>query len=465
MEQRLTAKYCLDKIHRTAATSAMILTCKYPNLNHGGRGVIRTQDLPSKSPEAYRCVTSLGGTTDVTMESRTSGMVAFQGSRLCLVLQLHCSVFRDPVYLHVVNVADVVDIRRVFSGFSPLTSPSTQLKTSTPIHCSQIYHTSVYLQRERAGGEVFFPYIHGGIPAFAKETFDYIRQLPATYCSAAKPAYICMHVAVSPLSLRLTTASQHLQYLQTSSWPDALMTKDAIIRVTLSYIGRIVPGAAQGGRGPAPLHAAIDLSCLPALPNPGLQPPPPAVGAPTRPPYLSPTKDITSLNLSLADASLFFLEAEDIDELLPEYFHRVFPTSEQKWQKISEEFEETWNSHTASARARMVIENIFGILANLQTQMNLQLKNTEAAVMACCALHNLLRIASPDMYAPFESFDFEDTKSARTVGLRTTSENLVGVLNGPVRNATDKAKQVRPMFVRYFVNEGKVSWQDRIFIQ
>ncbi|KAK5648133.1 hypothetical protein RI129_003025 [Pyrocoelia pectoralis] len=81
------------------------------------------------------------------------------------------------------------------------------------------------------------------------------------------------------------------------------------------------------------------------------------------------------------------------------------------------------------SRARRIIENSFGILANrfriFHTRINLKVDNIDTVILACCALHNFLRRNSSNSYTPSDVFDFEDTSTGLvTPGLRTDSENL-----------------------------------------
>lgn len=64
------------------------------------------------------------------------------------------------------------------------------------------------------------------------------------------------------------------------------------------------------------------------------------------------------------------------------------------------------------SRARRIVENAFGILANrfqvFMTPMRLSPEKAEIAVLACCSLHNMLRSSSRNVYTPPGSMDTED---------------------------------------------------------
>nr|CAI5839350.1 unnamed protein product [Callosobruchus analis] len=99
------------------------------------------------------------------------------------------------------------------------------------------------------------------------------------------------------------------------------------------------------------------------------------------------------------------------------------------------------------SRARRIVENAFGILASrfriYHTAINVQPENIEKIVMATCVLHNFLIEHTPSSYAPRDCY--------------SNMENLRRRHQG---NIMSDAKNVRIEFSNYFVNEGKVPWQD-----
>ncbi|RVE44383.1 hypothetical protein evm_010953 [Chilo suppressalis] len=117
------------------------------------------------------------------------------------------------------------------------------------------------------------------------------------------------------------------------------------------------------------------------------------------------------------------------------------------------------------SRARHIVENAFGILASrfriYHTAINLEPKNIEKIVMATCVLHNYLIKHVGGSYAPRECFYEENTANGTiiTEGYNTTDSNMEN-LHRTQGNILNYAKQVRAKFTNYFVNEGKVSWQD-----
>lgn len=105
------------------------------------------------------------------------------------------------------------------------------------------------------------------------------------------------------------------------------------------------------------------------------------------------------------------------------------------------------------SRARMVVENAFGILASrwriFNRRINLHPKNVDTLVVAACILHNYL-------LAPTENVQL----------LEEASE--LGRRMAPVRNmggnrASREACAIRESFATFFNSpEGSVSWQDRM---
>lgn len=66
------------------------------------------------------------------------------------------------------------------------------------------------------------------------------------------------------------------------------------------------------------------------------------------------------------------------------------------------------------SRCRRIVENVFGILTArfqiFQKVINLDVKNIEKVVLACCALHNFLRRRCSRSYTPPGTFYIEDTQ-------------------------------------------------------
>nr|CAI5857926.1 unnamed protein product [Callosobruchus analis] len=118
------------------------------------------------------------------------------------------------------------------------------------------------------------------------------------------------------------------------------------------------------------------------------------------------------------------------------------------------------------SRARRIVENAFGILASrfriYHTAINVQPENIEKIVMATCVLHNFLIEHTPSSYAPRDCFNQENTENGTiiTSGYDTTDSNMENLQRRHQGNIMSDAKNVRIEFSNYFVNEGKVPWQD-----
>nr|CAI5828899.1 unnamed protein product [Callosobruchus analis] len=104
------------------------------------------------------------------------------------------------------------------------------------------------------------------------------------------------------------------------------------------------------------------------------------------------------------------------------------------------------NYNKRLSRARRIIENVFGILANrfriYHTEIGISVESIETVVMATCVLHNYLRKKNPNRYIEI-SADEED--KARDV--------LPSLQRGfGSRRFPEDAKQVRELFLQYFKN-------------
>ena len=117
-----------------------------------------------------------------------------------------------------------------------------------------------------------------------------------------------------------------------------------------------------------------------------------------------------------------------------------------------------------TSRARRIVENVFGILAArfriYKTQINMSTENIESVVRATCVLHNYLMTTSFSSYASSDSFDRENLEGGTTSLGLTTRSTLEPLQRSHQGDAQRTAKQIRNEFMNYFVNEGKVPWQD-----
>lgn len=105
------------------------------------------------------------------------------------------------------------------------------------------------------------------------------------------------------------------------------------------------------------------------------------------------------------------------------------------------------------SRARMVVENAFGILASrwriFHRRINLHPQNVDTVVVAACILHNFL-------LAPNDNQRMLD--EAEQLGRHMAPPGNIGG-----NRASREACNVREIFTSYFNSpEGSVSWQDRM---
>ncbi|KAL2086466.1 hypothetical protein ACEWY4_017525 [Coilia grayii] len=109
------------------------------------------------------------------------------------------------------------------------------------------------------------------------------------------------------------------------------------------------------------------------------------------------------------------------------------------------------------SRARMVVENAFGVLAArfrmYHRVMGQHPQNVEVCVKATCVLHNLLRRDAPPRTSRSPSTD-------APVAPATSSLTLASVTRQGANNATVEAVRVREAYTAYFSSEaGSVGWE------
>ena len=116
------------------------------------------------------------------------------------------------------------------------------------------------------------------------------------------------------------------------------------------------------------------------------------------------------------------------------------------------------------SRARRIVENAFGILANrfrvFMTTIHLSPDNIESLVLASYVLHNYLRTKSADRYTPPGSFD-KVNKDGTVINGNWREDGCLQSIGKQGSNFYAKnAKQVRDEYCNYFDSDGKVAWQD-----
>lgn len=117
-------------------------------------------------------------------------------------------------------------------------------------------------------------------------------------------------------------------------------------------------------------------------------------------------------------------------------------------------------------RARRTVENAFGIMASrfriFHTEINMKPEKIDHIVLAACVLHNFLRRHSQGTYMSSGSIDLEDLDSGTIIGGEWRQEDILnGLQLSTSRNVSQQAKDCRDAYKNYFLDKGKVSWQDR----
>ncbi|XP_042867517.1 putative nuclease HARBI1 [Penaeus japonicus] len=117
------------------------------------------------------------------------------------------------------------------------------------------------------------------------------------------------------------------------------------------------------------------------------------------------------------------------------------------------------------SRARRVVENAFGILANrfriFHTTINMSPNKIDVVVLACCILHNVLRQKNKGGYSPTTMVDREDIESRQLIPGSWRNEEQLTPLQANLNNTGQAGgKQNRDKYVTYFNTTGAVPWQN-----
>ncbi|XP_068102756.1 putative nuclease HARBI1 [Hyperolius riggenbachi] len=119
------------------------------------------------------------------------------------------------------------------------------------------------------------------------------------------------------------------------------------------------------------------------------------------------------------------------------------------------------------SRARRVVENAFGILAQrfrvFLTAINVDPDKVEVIVKAACTLHNFLRQKNVQRYCPPTMVDQEDFENGSVVAAEWRAHpGMVPLHSGSSHNPTYEAKTNRDKYKDYFTGSGAVTWQDKM---
>lgn len=148
------------------------------------------------------------------------------------------------------------------------------------------------------------------------------------------------------------------------------------------------------------------------------------------------------------------------DEAFPlkRYFMKPYPFKQQDNKE--------WIYSYRLSRARRVVENAFGIMANrfrvFLNAINLEPRKVEKIVLACTALHNYLRREHESFYTPAGSIDTENVVDGTVTQGSWRGDRQLLPLQRFRRNPPNEAKDIRREFMEYFNEEGAVPWQQRM---
>lgn len=120
------------------------------------------------------------------------------------------------------------------------------------------------------------------------------------------------------------------------------------------------------------------------------------------------------------------------------------------------------------SRSRRISENAFGILVSrfriFERPIACKVETVDKIVRAACVLHNWLSTNYKAAYMPRGSVDSEDIDICEIVPGSWRSEivQLPRIERVGSNNHSREAKIVREAYTKYFTNEGRVLWQDRM---
>ncbi|XP_069824530.1 uncharacterized protein [Dendropsophus ebraccatus] len=148
------------------------------------------------------------------------------------------------------------------------------------------------------------------------------------------------------------------------------------------------------------------------------------------------------------------------DEAFPLHPHLMKPFP----QKSLNDLRRVYNYRLS--RARRVVENAFGIMANrfrvFHTAINLKPESIDKVVLACCVLHNYLRRNDSAQYSPPSLIDNDNSSSISCADWQQDSLALAPLQPCLSGRPSDSAIECRERYLHYFNNAGAVSWQNDI---
>ena len=118
------------------------------------------------------------------------------------------------------------------------------------------------------------------------------------------------------------------------------------------------------------------------------------------------------------------------------------------------------------SRARRVVENAFGIMANrfriFLTSINLALYKVDNVVLCCCILHNFLRRNAQNYVLQQLDTDPAMPGTSGEAQPPDQVESMTSMEVGRSALASHRARQIRQEYLDYFVGRGAVSWQQSL---
>lgn len=173
-----------------------------------------------------------------------------------------------------------------------------------------------------------------------------------------------------------------------------------------------------------------------------------------------------SLNLPTkieCDEGLNFVFIGDEAFALEEHILKPYPQKNLDYQK------RIYNYRLA--RARNVVENAFGLIANrfriLLTSININTYDINYIVLAICTLHNFL-MKNSSSYIKQTSFDSENVETHEIEPgtwrqeINNINETIASLQTNSVKNSSAIAKINRDEYLKFFNEKGKISWQDEM---
>ncbi|XP_014667953.1 PREDICTED: uncharacterized protein LOC106809400 [Priapulus caudatus] len=180
----------------------------------------------------------------------------------------------------------------------------------------------------------------------------------------------------------------------------------------------------------------------------------------------------STLKKAMDDNSLNFPTAENLEETGPKCSYQIIGDDAFPLQhNIMKPYPHRNMDHNQKifnyrlSRARRVVENAFGILANrfrvFSTTICLDPDFLDYIIMSACILHNFLIVNQSAHYNPPRFADYEEDNHVVQPGQWRREQNLRGLaVRDCARNTKTSAKGQRELLNEYFNGIGAVEWQE-----